>query len=242
MTAATRMDGAAKLDRRGFLAAAGMAAAAVAAPMVWLPRKSQAAAPYTAMALPYGDDALIPVISPTTIGFHYGKHHQGYVRRLNGQVAERLELAALPLAEVVGKAAADPADVAVFNNAAQAWNHDFYWSSLRPGGGGTPPQALRERLEADFGGIKAFTDALKEVSVKQFASGWGWLVEDGGKLRVVSTGNADTPLVHGQKPLLTIDVWEHAYYLDYQNRRAAYVDAVVDKLLNWEFAAENLAR
>jgi len=239
MTVVTTRDDAANLNRRVFLAAAGMAAA-VAAPMVWLPPKSQAAAPYTARVLPYGDDGLTPVISPITIGFHYGKHHQGYVNRLNRQVAERPELGVLRLADVVRKTAGIPADVAIFNNAAQAWNHDFYWSSLRPGGGGQPPQALRERLETDFGGIKAFADAFKEISVKQFANGWGWLVEDAGKLRVVSTSNADTPLVHGQKPLLTIDVWEHAYYLDYQNRRAAYVDAVVDKLLNWEFAAENL--
>jgi Fe-Mn family superoxide dismutase len=130
---------------------------------------------------------------------------------------------------------------AIFNNAAQVWNHTFYWNSMRPGSGGRPPAALLQRLEADFGSFDNFRKDLAATTIGQFASGWGWLVEDAGKLKCVRTPNAETPLTRGQKPLLTIDVWEHAYYLDYQNRRADYVNAVIDKLLNWEFAARNLA-
>jgi len=151
------------------------------------------------------------------------------------------ELADQPLAKVVAATAGNPDKVAVFNNAAQVWNHDFYWASLKPGGGGEPPAVLAKLMETAFGSVAACKDELKKAALGQFGSGWAWLALDGGKLMVVKTANADNPTTKGLKPLLTIDVWEHAYYLDYQNRRADHVQAVIDKLLNWQFAAGNLA-
>ena len=190
--------------------------------------------------MPYADSALEPVISANTIGFHYGRHHRGYLDNLNKMVTGT-EYADAPLEKIVVDTAGKPDKAGFFNNAAQVWNHTFYWNSMRPGGGGRPPAALEQRLEADFGSFDNFRKEFAATTVGQFASGWGWIVEDGGKLKCVRTPNAETPLARGQKCLLTIDVWEHAYYLDYQNRRADYVNAVIDKLLNWEFAARNLA-
>jgi Fe-Mn family superoxide dismutase len=148
----------------------------------------------------------------------------------------------MPLEKVVSATAGKPDKVAIFNNAAQTWNHTFYWQSLKPKGGGEPPAALKQKIEASFGSLEACKKELANAAVTQFASGWAWLVKDGDKLKVVKTGNADTPITQTAKPLLTIDVWEHAYYLDYQNRRADYVNSVIEKLINWEFAAENLTK
>ena len=189
--------------------------------------------------LPYAESALDPVISTHTIGFHYGKHHKGYVDSLNKLIAGT-PLANLSLEKLVIETADKADKVAIFNNAAQTWNHTFYWRSLRPKGGGEPPAALKQRIEASFGNLDALKKELATAATTQFGSGWAWLVLDAGKLKVVKTGNAQTPLTTGLKPLLTIDVWEHAYYLDYQNRRADYVNAVLDKLINWGFAADNL--
>ena len=191
-------------------------------------------------ALPYPADALAPVISPATIGFHYGKHHQGYVNTLN-QLVKGSPFATLPLEEIIRKTAGRPGEASIFNNAAQVWNHTFYWRSLRPDGGGAPPQALRERIDSTFGNVANLKKELLSAATSQFGSGWVWLVVRGERLEVTRTGNAENPLTQGAKPLLTIDVWEHAYYLDYQNRRADHVGAVLDKLLNWEFAAANLS-
>lgn len=189
--------------------------------------------------LPYATTALDPVVSANTIGFHYGKHHKGYVDTLNKLIVGT-QYADLTLEKII-IATVDKADeVAIFNNAAQAWNHSFYWRSLRPRGGGEPPAALQHRIEASFGTLDACRKELATAATTQFGSGWAWLVLDAGELKVVKTGNAETPLTKGMKPLLTIDVWEHAYYLDHQNRRADYVNAVLDKLINWGFAAENL--
>lgn len=189
--------------------------------------------------LPYKDDALAPVISSNTIGFHYGKHHKGYVDNLN-KLAAGTEYESLALDRVV-MLAAKKKNAAIFNNAAQIWNHDFYWNSLRPNGGGKPSGRMLDRINESFGDWDKFRKAFAETTVSQFGTGWGWLVTDKkGRLSIVKTGDADVPMTQGLKPLLTIDVWEHAYYLDYQNRRAAYVDAVIDKLLNWDFAAKNL--
>lgn len=195
--------------------------------------------PFKLPPLPYAENALEPVISARTIGFHYGKHHQGYVNNLN-KLVTGTPLADQPL-EAVVKATANPDQTAIFNNAAQVWNHTFYWNSLKPKGGGKPTGALAEMIDKSFGGFEQFKAEFAKAATGQFGSGWAWLVKDGDKLAVVKTGNADNPLVHGQKPLLTVDVWEHAYYLDYQNRRADYVTAVLDGLINWEFAAQNLA-
>jgi Fe-Mn family superoxide dismutase len=191
--------------------------------------------------LPVALDALEPVISARTLATHHGKHHKTYVDKLNKAITGTA-LAGLPLETIVRRTADVKAKMDVFNNAAQAWNHSFYWRSLRPDGGGTPPAALQARIRRDFGSLAALRKELAAAATGQFGSGWAWLVVDRGKLAVVKTGNADLPLVHNQQPLLTIDVWEHAYYLDYQQRREDYANAVIDKLLNWEFAAENYGR
>jgi Fe-Mn family superoxide dismutase len=197
------------------------------------------AVPYVLPALPYADNALGPVISAQTIGFHYGKHHKEYVDNLNKLVAGT-EFADLPLEKIVADTAGKADKTAIFNNAAQAWNHTFYWRSLRPKGDGEPPAALKHAIEASFGTVDACKKELATAATTQFGSGWAWLVMDGATLKVVKTGNAGVPTTTGMKPLLAIDVWEHAYYLDYQNRRADYVNAVLDGLANWSFAAENL--
>jgi Fe-Mn family superoxide dismutase len=189
--------------------------------------------------LPYAENELDPVISANTIGFHYGKHHKGYVDTLNKLIAGT-PLASFPLEKLIAETAGRADKVAIFNNAAQTWNHTFYWRSLRPNGGGAPPAALQQKIEASFGSLDACKKELATAATTQLGSGWAWLVLESGKLKVVKTGNAQTPLAKGVKPLLTIDVWEHAYYLDYQNRRADYVSAVLDKLINWGFAADNL--
>lgn len=227
-------------NRRQFLTvlAAGSAALALSAGVS--PRLARAAGPFTLPPLPWPEDALNPQISANTMGFHYGKHHQGYVNNLNKLVLDT-PLADQPLETVIQSSAGKADQAAIFNNAAQVWNHTFYWNSLRPKGGGQPSGALAEQIDKDFGGFEAFKAEFAKAATSQFGSGWAWLVKDGDKLKVTKTGNADTPLVHGQKPLLTIDVWEHAYYLDYQNRRADYVAALLDHLINWEFAAQNLA-
>jgi len=189
--------------------------------------------------LPYPENALEPVVSAKTIGFHHGKHHQTYVDNVNKLVAGT-ELAALSLEKLIAATAGKADKVEIFNNAAQAWNHDFYWKSLRPKGGGEPPAALKQWIETSFITVDACKKELAQAATKQFGSGWAWLVQDHGKLKVVSTGNAENPLTKGATPLLTIDVWEHAYYLDHQNRRVDYVNGVLDKLINWGFAADNL--
>lgn len=231
------------VNRRRFLTAMLAGSAMLAFGDLTLPRQARAAGasgPFTLPPLPYPDNALSPTISANTIGFHYGKHHQGYVNNLN-QLVAGTALVDQPL-EAVIKASVGTADkTAIFNNAAQIWNHTFYWNSLKPKGGGKPTGALAELIEKSFGGFDSFKTEFAKTATGQFGSGWAWLVKDGDKLAVTKTGNADTPIVHGLKPLLTIDVWEHAYYLDYQNRRADYVTAVLDNLINWEFAAQNLA-
>ncbi|WP_301101010.1 superoxide dismutase [Propionivibrio sp.] len=225
------------LDRRNFLAAS--AGAALLFALGGLPRTSQAAAAHILPPLPYADNALEPVISANTMGFHYGKHHKGYVDNLNRLIAGT-EFADLSLEKIIAGTAGQADKTALFNNAAQTWNHTFYWRSLKPNGGGEPPAMLKQKIEASFGSVDGLKKELATAATSQFGSGWAWLVLDGDKLKVVKTGNAELPLTKGVKPLLTIDVWEHAYYLDYQNRRVDYVNAVLDKLINWGFAADNL--
>jgi Fe-Mn family superoxide dismutase len=172
---------------------------------------------------------------------HHGRHHATYVERLNDALANEPALAALPLDRLVVAVAGDPARAGLFNNAAQAWNHAFYWKSLSPRGGGTPGGALADKIKDSFGDVATCKAALRRAAIDQFGSGWAWLVKDGDRLGVVSTPNAATPLTTSAKPLLTIDVWEHAYYLDYQNRRVDHVGALLERLINWEFATENFA-
>jgi superoxide dismutase, Fe-Mn family len=189
--------------------------------------------------LPYEENALAPVISATTLAYHYGKHHRAYVDTVN-KLSVGAAFAEMPLERIVRSSAGDVAYAAIFNSAAQAWNHAFYWQSLRPDGGGGPPVALKVLMEESFGGVEQCKKELSSIAAGQFGSGWAWLAQDKGKLKVIKTSNAHTPIEQGLNPLLTIDVWEHAYYLDYQNRRADYVDAVLSKLINWEFALQNL--
>ena len=194
---------------------------------------------FTLPELPYAPDALEPHLSANTFSFHYNKHHQAYVTNLNNLIKDT-PLAGKSLEEIVAESAKDPAKAGIFNNAAQVWNHTFYWNSMKPNGGGLPSGKLAQKIDADFGSFDAFKDAFKQAATTQFGSGWAWLVLDGDKLKVIKTANADLPLAHGQKALLTCDVWEHAYYLDYQNRRPDYVGVFLDKLANWDFAAKNL--
>jgi Fe-Mn family superoxide dismutase len=198
-----------------------------------------ASAPLTLAPLPYPENALEPVISGKTLSFHYGKHHRAYVDTTNKLIAGT-DLANLSLDQIVRATAGKADRVTIFHNAAQAWNHDFYWRCLKPKGGGEPPSILKKKMEAAFGSVEACKKELADCALAQFGSGWAWLVIGGVELKVVKTDNADTPLTQGVKPLLAIDVWEHAYYLDYQHRRADHVKALIEQLANWEFAAANL--
>ena len=189
--------------------------------------------------LPFAPNALAPIISEKTLEFHYGKHHNAYVTNLNKMIAES-ELADESLENIIKRTTGDSAKVGIFNNAAQVWNHTFYWNSISPGGGGGPTGPIAAKIDADFGGYDQFVEAFTNAGVTQFGSGWAWLLLENGKLSISKTLNADTPIAHGQKPLLTIDVWEHAYYLDYQNRRPDYLAEFIKSLLNWDFANANL--
>jgi len=190
--------------------------------------------------LPYEANALEPYISANTLGFHHGKHHQTYVTNLVNLIQET-SLMSATLEEIVVTSAKNPEQAGIFNNAAQVWNHTFYWHSMKKDGGGKPSGAIAKKIDEDFGGYDAFAQAFKNAGLTQFGSGWAWLVLKGEKLEIMKTSNADTPLAHGVKAILTMDVWEHAYYLDYQNKRADYIDTFLNHLVNWDFANANLA-
>lgn len=193
---------------------------------------------HTLPSLPYGFEALEPHLSANTLNFHYGKHHQAYVTNLNNLLADSPD-AALSLEDIIHKSHKE-GNVSVFNNAAQIWNHTFYWHCMKPQGGGKPSENLLKKIEADFGSLDAFRTQFKQAALTQFGSGWAWLILKGDKLEIMKTGNADLPMVYGHKALLTVDVWEHAYYLDFQNRRPDYVDTFLDHLINWDFVEQNL--
>lgn len=192
-------------------------------------------------ALPYAKDALEPHMSANTFDFHHGKHHNTYVVNLNGMI-EGTDMASQSLEEIIKASAGDASKAGIFNNAAQVWNHTFFWNSMKPSGGGAPSGDLAKKIDADFGGLDGFKAKFKDAGATQFGSGWAWLVVSGGKLEVVKTPNAETPLTQGKTPLVTCDVWEHAYYLDYQNRRPDFLQTFLDSLINWDFAAANLAK
>lgn len=189
--------------------------------------------------LPYGKDALEPHISAKTLDFHHGKHHNTYVVNLN-KLIEGTDLANETLEDIIKKTANKSDKAGIFNNAAQVWNHTFYWNSMTPNGGGLPKGNIANKIDADFKSYDNFVEQLKNAGLTQFGSGWAWLVVKNNKLEIMKTPNADTPIAHGVKPLLTVDVWEHAYYLDYQNARANYLDAFINKLINWDFVNANL--
>ncbi len=194
---------------------------------------------FTLPELPYAQNALEPYISANTLSFHHGKHHNAYVTNLNNLVKDT-ELAKFSLEEIIQKTAGDVSKAGIFNNAAQVWNHTFYWHSMKPKGGGAPTGKLAEKINADFGSFEKFKEEFKAAGATQFGSGWAWRVLENGKRKVTKTPNADLPMAHNQTALLTVDVWEHAYYLDYQNRRPDYIATFLDKLANWDFAAANL--
>jgi Fe-Mn family superoxide dismutase len=201
---------------------------------------SETSSPFSLPPLPYSEDALAPSISSITVGFHYGKHHKAYIDNLNRAI-EATELKEKSLEEIVKATFGDRARVAVYINAAQSWNHAFYWNSMYPRGGGRPAGVIADRIKDSFGDYAKFRREFTNAAASQFGSGWVWLVQgQGTKLTVLKTANADTPMVRGTTCLLACDVWEHAYYLDYQNRRLDYVNAWLDKLVNWEFAAQQL--
>jgi Fe-Mn family superoxide dismutase len=191
--------------------------------------------------LPYAKDALAPHISANTLEFHHGKHHNTYVTNLNNMTSDG-PLAGKSLEDVIQAVAGDASKAGVFNNAAQVWNHTFYWNCMKPGGGGKPSGEAASAIDKAFGSYDKFREEFKSACATQFGSGWGWLVADGGQLKVTKTANADLPMVHGQTALLTCDVWEHAYYLDYQNKRPDYLQAFLDHLVNWDFVAQNLSK
>lgn len=224
------------LSRRDFLTAA---AVTVAAGAIGAPSIIHGAVKHELPKLPYAENALEPVISAKTISFHYGKHHKGYVNNLNKMIA-KTEYADMSLENIIKATAGKPDKAGIFNNAAQVWNHTFYWNCLSPKGGGRPTGKLQAALNASFGECEKFMADFANAALTQFGSGWAWLVKDGKKLKIVKTSNAETPLTQGVTPLLTIDVWEHAYYLDYQNKRADYVAAVIKKLMNWKFAEDHM--
>lgn len=190
--------------------------------------------------LPYGKNELEPYISAKTLEFHYGKHHQAYVTNTNNLI-QNTPLEKADLETIIKESANDNSKIGIFNNSAQVWNHTFYWHSIKPKGGGEPPKSLLDKIVADFGSFENFKNEFKQAAATQFGSGWAWLVLDPSdkKLKVLKTPNAETPITKGLKPLITIDVWEHAYYLDYQNRRPDYIDTFINYLINWDFALKN---
>jgi superoxide dismutase, Fe-Mn family len=196
---------------------------------------------FTQAPLPYDPGALESHgMSAKTFEFHYGKHHAAYVTNLNNLVKDT-PMADQPIEDVITSSFGDSSKMGIFNNAAQAWNHTFFWSSMKPDGGGAPTGAIAEKINSDLGGMDKLKEEFKAAATTQFGSGWAWLVVDNGKLKVTKTGNAENPLVHGQTPLLTLDVWEHAYYIDFQNRRPDFITNYLDQLVNWDFANQNLA-
>lgn len=189
-------------------------------------------------ALPYDMSALEPHISKETLEFHYGKHHQTYVTNGN-KLISGTDFDEMPIAEIIKATANNPDNIGIFNNVAQVWNHSFYWHSMKPNGGGVPTGTLANKIVDDFGSYEAFKEQFAVAGATQFGSGWAWLVFDQGNLKIVKTANAGTPLVKNQAPLLTMDVWEHAYYIDFRNARPKYIETFLNNLINWDFAQQN---
>jgi len=232
------------LDRRTFLQGAAVLAG-TALLSHRLGSSATAAEPlsevFSLPPLPYAEDALAPHISSDTVRFHYGKHHKGYIDKLN-QAIQGTSFVGLPLPEIIKQSAGRNEFRGIFNNAAQVWNHTFYWQSLKPKSG-PPEDRMAQKIVTQFGGIEPFKKEFAAAAGNQFGSGWAWLAQSGdGSLSIVTTANAENPLTRDLIPLFTLDVWEHAYYLDYQNRRGDYLTACLDHLINWEFAAANLIR
>ena len=227
------------IEKRSVIGLSALVALVVAAFFLVQCGKDGKSAIFTQAPLPYSEDALAPVISAETMGLHYGKHYAGYVKKANDLTGGAAFAGKTPEA-VIEMTADDPAKADIFNNAAQAWNHAFFFKCLKPEGGGAPEGRVADMIEAGFGSFDDFKTVFLTAAKDQFGSGWVWLVLEDGKLAVISSANADTPLAHGLTPLFTVDVWEHAYYLDYQNRRTDFVEGVLEGLVNWQFVAEQL--
>jgi superoxide dismutase, Fe-Mn family len=191
-------------------------------------------------ALPYEVTALEPHMTAKTFEFHYGKHHATYVTNLNN-LTKDTPMATMSLEEIIKATFGDASKAGIFNNAAQVWNHTFFWKSMKPNGGGAPTGDLAAKIDASFGSLDKFKEEFKAAATTQFGSGWAWLIKDGDGLKITKSGNAENPIAHGQTPLLTLDVWEHAYYIDFQNRRPDFITTYLENLVNWDFAAANLA-
>jgi Fe-Mn family superoxide dismutase len=229
------------LTRREFVKAALAGTAALAVSSAGIPSTAwaQRTSPFGVPPLPYAEDALAPVISARTVSFHYGKHHLGYLYILNDLV-QNTPYEKMSLEEIIKATTGVSGKTPVFNAASQVWNHTFYWNGMKPAGGGKPGGEIGKRIEKDFGSYENFRKEFVGAALGQFGSGWAWLATDGKMMKVLKTPNAENPITQGLKPLLTIDVWEHAYYLDYQNRRKDFVEASLDKLVNWAFVEKNL--
>jgi Fe-Mn family superoxide dismutase len=229
------------MKRREFLSWTVKAGAVLMLPAIWTGCKGGNGGSAVALPdLPYPANALEPYISEKTIGFHYGKHHKGYVDKVN-RLTKGTRFAGISLEEMIIESSGKEGAKAVFNNAAQVFNHTFYWNSMSPDGGGEPTGAVSEKMKASFGSVDKFKNEFVSAATGQFGSGWAWLVQRDEAFEIVATANADTPIAHGLKPLMVIDVWEHAYYLDYQNKRKEYVEACLEHLVNWAFVEENVA-
>jgi Fe-Mn family superoxide dismutase len=201
-------------------------------------KANQPVYPFVLPSLPYDVNALEPHMSANTFSYHHAKHHQAYVTNLNNLLKDN-DLAKKSLEEIIMASVNDSSKIGIFNNAAQVWNHTFFWNSMKQNGGGLPKGNLAKKIDEDFGSFEKFKEEFKNAGVTQFGSGWAWLVLENGKLKVTKTLNADLPMAHGQSAIITCDVWEHAYYLDYQNRRPDFLSIFLDKLINWDFAEEN---
>ena len=195
--------------------------------------------PFQLPQLPFDRDALAPHMSAETLDFHHGKHHKAYVDKTNSLIAAGTDLKDASLVEVI-RSAKEKGDKGLFNNGAQIWNHSFFWQCLAPEGATAPSGKLRQMIESDFGSSQALLEVLEKESAAHFGSGWGWLILNNGKLEIMSLHDADTPVAHGMTPLLTVDVWEHAYYIDYRNERPRYLKSILRNIVNWDFVATNL--
>jgi Fe-Mn family superoxide dismutase len=209
--------------------------------MIFSKEADQAKAPFSLPELPYSKDDLAPHLTAETFEYHHEKHHNAYVVNLN-KLLENHALAGKTLEEIILESSGKADMSGIFNNSAQIWNHSFLWHSMKKNGGGKPSGELLKKIEEDFGSFEDFVTKFKEAGTTQFGSGWAWLVLDGTKLKIVKTANALTPITDGLKPLMTCDVWEHAYYIDYRNKRPDYLVAFLDHLVNWDFASSNLAK
>ncbi len=208
--------------------------------MIFCHKADQQSYPFILPELPYRKDDFVPHFSAETFDYHYSKHHQAYVTNLNNLLQNNQILQKKSLEEIIISSSTNQSEVAIFNNAAQIWNHSFFWHSIKPQGGGKPSGQILKRINQDFGSYENFVTEFKQIAVSQFGSGWAWLVDNNGKLQIIKTSNAETPITKSIKPLLTCDVWEHSYYINYRNNRPDYISAFIDHMINWQFVEENL--